>query len=382
MDSVGIGEQVDAADYKSVGANTFHHAATAYPNFSVPNLQRLGIGNIMGVQSVPAVEQPLAYFGRMTETTAGNDTFAGIWEMGGVVFKERFEAYNPIIPPSIVSALQEHIGMKTLCNSYVSGFKVYDMYADEHFATGQPIIYSCDDGVILIGAHEEVIPPATMHQIAEKMATFFQGKKATRIIGRAFIGKKGNFIRTENRIDITIPLDKGQDHLYQRLREQGVNFTVTEHLASIIGQEFPSKILQGIRDSAGIMEWVNDLLDANEPGVSMFVVPDFDMSGHKRDPFEYGADLVKFDVMLGVVFEKISKGDVLFITADHGCDPGLDIRGHTREYVPLLALNGDSKIGRELDTRTTFADLGQTICELIGADPISHGTSFARKFKE
>ncbi|MBI4092570.1 MAG: phosphopentomutase [Candidatus Kerfeldbacteria bacterium] len=377
MDSVGIGEQPDAVQYISQGANTFRHAASAVTGFSVPNLQRLGLGNIPGVVDVPSTPTPLAHFGRMVETTSGNDTFAGIWEMGGVIFTERFESYNPGIPSDVVQQLQDSIGMGTLCNAYVSGFRVYDMYADEHFETRKPIIYTNDDGVVLIGAHEDVIPPAKMHEIARQMTRFFTGKRITRIIGRAFVGTKGNFIRTENRIDIAVPLDKNQVHLYRRLRERGTGFTVTEHLASIIGEEFPTRILKGIKDSTGVMAWVNDLLDTDEPGVSMFVVPDFDMSGHKRDAVGYGKDIVAFDTMLGGTLKRIGKDDLLLITADHGCDPVLPIRGHTREYVPLLVLNGNHRTGSDLGTRHTFADLGQTICDLVGAEPIEVGTSFA-----
>jgi len=379
MDSVGIGAQPDAEPYNSIGANTFLHAAQAHPGFSLPNLEKLGIGNIIGVESVPSVKLPIAHYGRMAEVTSGNDTFAGIWEMAGVIFKERFESFYPEMSARLVDELQQYLGIPTLCNAYISGFKVFDLYADKHFNSGYPIIYTCDDGVVLIAAHEDVIAPARLHEIARKMSRFFVGMNITRIIARAFVGNKGNFIRTENRADIIVPFNSSQDHLFQRLKEIGIPFTATEHLASLIGREFTTNVIQGFKNSQRTMDDVCDYLKQGGNGVAMFVIPDFDMSGHIRNPEHYALDLLYFDLRLGEVLQLADSNDLLFIVADHGCDPSLDIRGHTREYVPLLALSGRCQVGSDLGTRHTFADLGQTICELVKADSIPVGKSFARQ---
>lgn len=378
MDSVGIGAQHDAESYKSIGANTFYHAAQSHPDFSVPNLQKLGIGNIVGIRNVPSVNLPMAYYGRMIETTSGNDTFAGIWEMGGVVFKERFESFYPMMHPDLVDALHRFLGIKTLCNAYISGFKVLDLYADEHFSSGYPIVYTCDDGVILVAAHEDIISPARLHEIAMQMSGFFVGKKVARIIARAFIGSKGNFVRTKNRTDFIIPFSNVSNHLFYRMREADIPFTTTEHLTSVIGKDYVTTTVPGIKDSAGIMDAVCEYLVKINSGVSIFVVPDFDMSGHAKNPKQYALDIMYFDYRLGEVIQLVRPDDLLFIVADHGCDPVLDIRGHTREYVPLLVLNGRCQTGSDLGTRGSFADLGQTICELIGLDPIPNGRSFAQ----
>ncbi|MFH1598178.1 MAG: phosphopentomutase [Patescibacteria group bacterium] len=382
MDSVGIGAQLDAADYKSVGAHTFHHAAQAHPRFRVPNLEKLGIGNIVGISNIPTADKPLAHYGRMAEVTSGNDTFFGVWEMAGVIYKERFTSFYPGMSVGLVREMQQVLGTETLCNAYVSGFRVFDEYADEHYATGQPIVYTCDDGVVLIAAHENVMPPARLHEIAWKMSRFFVGKNVARIIARTFIGEKGSFIRTKNRTDIVVPLDRSQEHLFQRMQEVGVPFIATEHLTSIIGKEFVTVIIPGIMDSAGIMDSVCKYLGKNHSGVSMFVVPDFDMSGHGNKPNQYARDIMYFDDRLGELLQLIGQDDLLFIVADHGCDPVFVVRGHTREYVPLLVLNGSHQIGSNLGTRASFADLGQTICELIGANPIPLGESFALTIKE
>lgn len=379
IDSVGIGAQPDAVHYNSIGSNTFLHTAKAHPNFLLPNLERLGMGNIVGVEGIPSFSSPMAHYGRMTEVTSGNDTFAGVWEMAGVIFKERFESFYPIMPAKLVDELQRYVGVGTLCNAYISGFKVFDLYADEHFSSSCPIVYTCDDGVVLIAAHEEVIAPATLHEIARKMSQFFVGKNVTRIIARAFIGNKGNFIRTENRADIVVPFDNGSDHLFQRLKEANAPFTATEHLTSLIGKEFATTTILGFKNSPGTMDDVCEYLRQGIDGIAMFVVPDFDMSGHLRNPKQYALDLLYFDRRLGEVLQLLGDNDLLFIVADHGCDPSLDIRGHTREYVPLLAFNGNQQIGSDLGTRETFADLGQTICELVKADPISVGKSFAQQ---
>lgn len=377
MDSVGIGAQHDADQYQSAGANTFQHAAQAYPNFSVPTLQSLGIGNIPGVDMVPSTSHALAHYGRMIETTSGNDTFAGIWEMAGVVFKERFASFRPKMPDQLVDELRKSLGISTLCNAYVSGFKVLDQFADEHFASGLPIVYTCDDGCILVAAHEDVIEPSRLQDIAQKMATFFVGRNVTRIIARPFVGTKGNFVRTDNRADILVPLSKTREHLFHRVRESGISLTMTEHLASIIGDDFSGNILPGVKDSAGIMDSVCEHMKTGMPGISMFVVPDFDMSGHRRDPQQYALDIMYFDERLPEVLRLLGSDDILFIVADHGCDPALDIRGHTREYIPLLVVNGDHGVGSNLGTRASFADLGQTICNLIETRPITIGQSFS-----
>lgn len=376
MDSVGIGAQPDAADYQSMGANTFLHAAQAYPGFSITNLQKLGIGNITGMDFIQTTDQPLAHYGRMTEITAGCDTFAGIWEMAGVVFTERFASFNPKIPERLIQELNEFLGITTLCNGYISGFKVLDQFADEHFGTGQPIVYTCDDGVILVAAHETVIPPMRLQQIAREMSHFFVGKNVSRIIARSFVGVKENFVRTNNRADFVIPFDKDHEHLFQKLRKAGISLTVTQHIASLIGEEFASNILPGIKNSRGIMDSVCEYIKVGSPGISIFVVPDFDMSGHKKDAIQYAHDIMYFDARLKEVLQLIDDHDILFIVADHGCDPLLDIRGHTREYVPLLMVEGKRVVGHNLDTRDTFADLGQTICDLVGTDPLPFGKSF------
>ena len=227
-----------------------------------------------------------------------------------------------------------------------------------------------------------MLSPDKLHEIAWGMSRFFIGKNVTRIIARAFIGEKGNFVRTENRADIVVPLDKSQEHLFQRMQEVGTSFTVTEHLASVIGAEFVTEVIPGIMDSAGVMDSICRHLSDNHDGVSMFVVPDFDMSGHARKPYQYALDLMYFDSRLGEILPMIGQDDLLLILADHGCDPTIAIRGHTREYVPLLAFSGNHQIGSGLGTRASFADLGQTICELIGANPISIGESFALTIKE
>lgn len=378
MDSVGIGAQSDAAAYKSVGANTFRHAAQSRPGFSVPNLQKLGMGNIIGVDEVPGVNQPLAHYGRMTEITSGNDTFAGVWEMAGVIFEERLASFYPKMPENLVRQLQRHLGIGTLCNAYISGFKVLDEHADDHFSSGLPIVYTCDDGVVLVAAHEDVMSPAKLHEIARQMSHFFVGKKVARIIARPFVGDKGSFLRTKNRVDVVLPFSQSQEHLFQRMRARGTQFTATEHLASVIGQEYVTETIPGIQDSGGIMDSVCTHLGSGGRGVSMFVVPDFDMSGHSKNAEQYALDLMYFDRRLEDVLQLIGPDDLLFIVADHGCDPALAIRGHTREYVPLLAVDGRHRLGSDLGTRMSFADLGQTICELIGATPIPLGRSFAR----
>ncbi len=381
MDSVGIGAQDDACDYDSFGANTFLHAVEAVPGLSLPSLERLGFGNIEGVSGIHGCDNPISAYGRMIEITAGNDTYAGVWEMAGVVFKERATSFYPEIPRDLMIGLWDFLGRKTLCNAYVSGFRVLDRFLDMHRETHDPIVYTSDDGVILVAAHEQYLLPEELHQIASKMAIFFAGRQVTRVIARPFVGDKGNITRTSNRRDFVVPLDKGATHMFRRLREANVSLTVTEHLSRMIGEEYATTVIPGIKDSLDVMESITAWLDSRTSGVSMFVLPDFDMSGHRRDPVGYASDLTCFDVQLGDLLRHMGESDIIFVTADHGCDPTFSIRGHTREYVPILAIDHDRATGCCIGTRSTFADLGQTICDLFGAEKIPIGTSFATELR-
>lgn len=378
MDSVGIGEQADAAEYNSIGANTFHHVAQSQKNFKLPNLQKLGLGNIDGVIDIPMVNNPLASHGKMRETTCSIETFGGVWEMAGVIFPERFESFNPRIPAKLVIDMQEYIGINTLCNAYISGFMVLDKFADEHFSTGYPIVYTCDDGTILVAAHESVINPEKLRNIAGNVSRFFIGKQVSRIIARPFIGTKGKFQRTANRKDFIVASIQQSDHLFSRLRDADITFTTTEHLTSLIGEEFVRIVIPGIKDTAKIMDDICNYFSMDTRRLAMFVLPDFDMSGHRQEPETYAQDLIYFDSRLDKILQLIRKDDILIITADHGCDPISGNRGHTREYVPLLVKSGNRALGCHLGTRNTFADLGQTICDLFQIKLLLIGRSFAR----
>lgn len=380
LDGVGIGEQHDAYRYSSQNANSFNHAASSVENFEVESLRMLGLGNIIGVDVVSALDNPLASYGRMMEISAGNDTFVGIWEIAGVIFNKRFSSFYPKMPSKLIASLQKHIGKGTLCNSHISGFDNLDVFADEHFLSAMPIILTCNDGVIIVSAHEEVIALKELFGITELMTEFFIGKGVSRIVVRPFIGDKGNFIRTANRRDFIVPFDKGNSNLYQRIMDASWGFTVTEHLATLIGKEYITNVMPGFKDCAGVIDSVCNFLRERRTGILMFVVPDFDLSGHRRNPQAYARDLMFFDQKIRQVLELIGPNDLLVITADHGCDPiSQAARNHTREYVPLLVLDGGKKVGVNLGTRATFADLGQTICELIGTKPINFGKSFAKQ---
>ncbi|MBN1779431.1 MAG: phosphopentomutase [Candidatus Buchananbacteria bacterium] len=375
MDSVGIGAQPDASIYDSEKAHTFSHVANAVANFSVPNLSKLGFGNITNLPCVPPTDSPSASWGKMCELTSGIDTFAGIWEMAGVIYKDRFASFKPSIPSRLLVEMQAAIESNTLCNSYISGFLVLDSYFQEHQSTGHPIVYTCDDGTVLVAAHEDTMSPSKLHTIAERMAKFFVGRQVTRIIARPFVGKPGNLKRTANRRDFVVQTDQGDCHLFARLQQAEIPLTLTEHLTSLIGQQYSSNVIKGIFDSVGIMAEVKNHMASHRPGVAMFVVPDFDMSGHRKDAKQYAHDLMSFDSLLGPILNMLEPSDLLVITADHGCDPTLPVRGHTREYVPLLVTSKNAT-GKPIGNRTSFADLGQTICNLYSLPSIKTGDSF------
>lgn len=373
-DSAGAGALPDAGAYGDEASNTLGHVAQAAGGLKLPLLQRLGLGNILPLQGVPPAREPLAAFGRLAEQSAGKDTTTGHWELMGIILPRPFPVYPQGFPPALIARFEKAIGRRTLGNKPASGTAIIEELGAEHLATGWPIVYTSADSVFQVAAHEEVIPPEELYHICAVARRLLTGADAVaRVIARPFVGRPGSFRRTANRRDFSLPppaptvLDQA---LAAGRRVLGVGK---------IGDIFAGRGLTECRHTTGNAAGLAATRAALEEGTWDLVftnLVDFDMLyGHRNDAAGYARALEEMDRGLARVLAALGQEDVFFLTADHGCDPTTPSTDHSREYVPLLAY-GRTVRAVSLGTRTTFADLGATVADILGLAWEGPGTSF------
>jgi phosphopentomutase len=373
LDSVGIGEMPDAADYGDVGSNTLGNIARVR-GLNIPNLARLGLGNIRPLAGVAPAAEPAASFGRCALASPGKDTTTGHWEMVGIHLDQPLPLYPRGFPPEIMEEFERRIGRSTLGNYPASGTEIIRELGAEHMRTGSPIVYTSADSVFQIAAHEEVIPLWELYKMCETARQILRGPhEVGRVIARPFIGSPGAFTRTANRHDYAVPPPPGM--LLDRLEDARVSVYgvgkifdvflgrgIGPHVKTVSNADGMAKTLAAIDEEAGGLIFVN--------------LVDFDMLyGHRNDVEGYGRALEEADTWLPSLLGKLTAGDLLILTADHGCDPTTPSTDHTREYVPLLAYTPRRVQGTDLGTRATLSDIGQTVAENFGVH-IMKGTSF------
>jgi phosphopentomutase len=361
-DSLGVGELPDAADFGDVGSNTLGHIIDEqHPQ--LPTLTRLGLLHTLPTPATTDI--PSAAYGRMAEISAGKDTTTGHWEMMGLIVEDPFRTYPDGFPADIIREYERRIGRKTLGNKAASGTVILDELGEEHMRTGSPIVYTSADSVFQVAAHEEVIPIDELWRICAEARELMRGEhNIGRIIARPFIGSgRGRFTRTANRKDFTVR-PTGETVL-ERAHKAGKQVIGLGKIADIfdrvgIGQEIRtqsnsdgmSKTMQLVRESHAELIYTN--------------LVDFDSKyGHRNDAAGYARALETFDGELAALLGVLREDDLVFITADHGCDPTDVSTDHTREYVPLVVAGPRIFGARPLGTRSTFADLGATICEML-----------------
>ena len=381
LDSVGIGYLPDADKYGDKGANTLLHVAEAVGSLKLPNLERLGLGSIITVPGIKAVERPEACFGKMQSQSAGKDTTTGHWEIAGIILKEPFPTYPNGFPKEVMSKFEEEIGRQTLGNKKASGTVIIEELGKEHMRTGSPIVYTSADSVFQIAAHEAVIPIEELYKECRIARNILTGKHAVgRVIARPFVGEPGRFKRTARRHDFSLkPLQKT---MLDIISEAGKQVLAVGKIKDIF-------VGSGITDSVATssntegVERIKDYLDQAEQGLIFANLVDFDMLfGHRNDTQGYANALEEFDQLLPDIMAKLQEDDVLVISADHGTDPGFPGSDHTREYVPVLITGKKILKGKSIGVRETFSDLGATITELLGCGSLLHGTSFASEVIE
>jgi len=375
LDSVGIGELPDAADYGDVGRDTLGHIARSRA-LNLPNLVRIGLGNIKPLEHLPAPAHPAGSYGKGATRSPGKDTTTGHWEMAGIWLEQAFPVYPNGFPQSLIEEFERQIGRRTLGNKPASGTEIIKELGEEHVRTGFPIVYTSGDSVFQIAAHEDVIPIAELYRMCEIARKLLDGpNRVGRVIARPFAGSTGNFRRTERRHDYAV--EPPRPMLLDVLAERQIPIFGVGKIHDIYNGRGVENYVTTVNNFDGMTK-LKGSLDSQPRGLIFANLVDFDMLyGHRKDVEGFAHSLEEFDVLLGPFLGRLQPSDLLLITADHGCDPDPvnPTTDHSREYVPILAYSPRSAEGRNLGTRSTLADMGQTVAENFGGT-IPHGTSF------
>ena len=372
LDSLGIGAEPDAADFGDVGANTLR-SVSAGKGFAIPHLLEAGMGNLDGVDYLPRTDKPTAALARLRERSRGKDTTIGHWELAGVVSPTPLPTYPDGFPAEVLDAFTQATGRGVLCNKPYSGTEVIKDYGEEHLKTGKLIVYTSADSVFQIAAHESLVPPEQLYEYCRAARKILQGEHGVgRVIARPFEGE-WPFRRTTNRHDFSLIPPRT---MLNAISEQGQAAIGVGKINDIFAGSGVTESVPTRGNTDGLAKTLA-LADRDFQGLCFVNLVDFDMLyGHRQDPDGYAAALAEFDRWLPDFLAKLGPEDVVFITADHGCDPSDQSTDHTREYVPLLAL-GQGIQPVNLGTRSTFADLAATVCELLGVAFETPGESFA-----
>ncbi len=365
LDSAGIGALPDAEEYHDVGAATLPHVAEFCGGLCLPTLQRLGLGNIVSLAGVSPAERPLASWGRMAERSKGKDTIAGHWEFMGIVLDRPFALFPQGFPAEIIAEFLALTGLPgVLGNEPASGTEIIARLGEEHQRTGLPIVYTSGDSVFQIAAHEEIIPLERQYELCRIARGICDRHLIGRVIARPFVGSTGGFVRTANRHDY--PMKPPAPTLLDHLVDKGVVVSAIGKIENIYAGQGITRSRHTESNADG-MRQLREELDVTRQGLIYINLVDFDMLyGHRNDPTGYGRALEAFDLQLAELLPVLTPGDLLIISADHGCDPTFPGTDHTREYVPLLAFRPQVP-GVSLGVRQGFGDIGATIVDALGA---------------
>ncbi|WXJ82144.1 Phosphopentomutase [Moorella humiferrea] len=376
LDSVGVGELPDAAAFGDAGSNTLGNIA-ARVNLKLPNMARLGLGNIIPLRGIAPVGSPTAAYGKMASKSAGKDTTSGHWELAGLILEKPFPLYPHGFPPEIIEPFEMAIGRKVLGNKPASGTVIIEELGAEHMRTGYPIVYTSADSVFQIAAHEDVIPVEELYRYCKIARRLLTGEHAVgRVIARPFIGEPGHFIRTDRRQDFS--LEPPRPTLLDAVVNAGLQVMAVGKIKDIFAGRGISRWIHTHDNMDGIDQTCNFMREGGR-GLIFTNLVDFDMRyGHRNDVTGYAGALEAFDRRLPELIEALNEGDVLVITADHGCDPTTPSTDHSREYVPLL-IYGNKIRKINIGVRPTFADLGATVAEMLDVPYDLAGESFARR---
>lgn len=375
LDSFGVGEMPDAADFGDKGANTLRSCFNT-GHLNVPNMQKLGLFNIDGVEVGKRCESPSGAYLKIAELSKGKDTTTGHWEIAGCVSEKPFPTFPNGFPPEVLEKFEKATGRKVLCNKPYSGTKVIADYGEEHLKTGALIVYTSADSVFQIAAHESIVPPETLYEYCRTAREILTGDYAVgRVIARPFEGKHP-FTRTSRRHDFSLVPPK--DTALDILKNNGKNVIGVGKIWDIFAGKGLTDCDRQIGNTAD-MEITSKFQKQDWNGLCFTNLVDFDMQyGHRRDPEGYAAALNEFDSWLGGFMREMRSDDVVILTADHGCDPCHSGTDHTREHIPVL-IYGEKIKPANLGTRNGFGDICATVLELLGVYGKVDGESFANQ---
>lgn len=380
LDSVGIGELPDAKNYGDEGSNTLINIKKAVPNMDLKNLNNMGLSSIIGGEQLSntKIENPTASFGRLAETSKGKDTTVGHWEIAGIITEKQFPTYPNGFPQDIIEKFEKKVNRKVIGNCVASGTEILERLGKTHIETGDLILYTSADSVFQIAAHENVVSIDELYNICKIAREMLVDEHAVaRVIARPFIGENGNYTRTKNRKDFSIkPHSKT---MLNYIKEAGLEVAAVGKIEDIFEGEGITKAVHTASNMDGVDKTLDYMNTVND-GLIFTNLVDFDMLyGHRNDPIGYANALTDFDNRVNEIVSNLKDDDILFITADHGCDPTTSSTDHSREYIPLLVCGKNLKSGINLGTRETFADIAATIMEYLNVNGQIKGESFLDK---
>ena len=378
LDGVGVGANPDAAAYGDEGASSLEHCAQAIGGLELPHLGSIGLGNITPILGTPPRVNVTGSYGRMASAAAGKDSTTGHWEMTGVVLQKPLPTYPHGFPSELVAQFEQAIGRKVIGNTVASGTEIIQVFGEEHMRTGFPILYTSADSVFQVAAHQDIIPLETLYKMCETARSLLTGENAVgRVIARPFLGTPGAFKRTEHRRDFSLaPLGTT---LLDQMKKAGKDVIGLGKIEDLFAGRGLTQAdhTETNRDGMDVtLQW----LKRNFEGLLFVNLVEFDMLwGHRRDSQGYAQALRDVDSWFAQVQQAMRPDDIIFFTADHGVDPTYRGTDHTRECVPLLAYGQSLRTGVNLGTRSTFADMGQTLAQVFGVEKLAAGTSFAQE---
>lgn len=373
LDGVGCGELPDADMYGDVGSNSLGNTAAALGGLTLPNLRRMGLGNIISIEGVAPVAEPSASFGKMAERSPGKDSATGHWEMMGVVLSEPFPLFPNGFDEEFIERFEEAVGRKTIGNMPASGTEIIERLGARQIETGELIVYTSADSVFQIAAHTSVIALDELYRICGVARDMLTGPlRVNRVIARPYAGEPGSFARTADRKDYTV--EPPEATLLDGILEAGMQVKGVGKIDDLFGGRGFTECRHVASNAEGI-EAIAEKMGRPFDGLLFANLVDFDTKyGHRNDVAGYAAALAEFDAAIARFLEMLRPGEPLFITADHGTDPTTPGTDHSREHVPLLVVGAGR--GVDLGLRETFADVGATLAEFFGMQQPAVGQSF------
>ncbi len=378
LDSVGVGELPDAADYGDEGSNTLKNIYRHAENFSLPKLEKLGILNIDGFEDLKVSDNYLASVAKCGQKSKGKDTTTGHWEISGLVLNKPFPTYPEGFPENLILEFEKRAGRKVIGNYPASGTEIIKVLGKNHVETGNLIVYTSADSVFQIAAHEEVVPLEDLYNICRTARELLKDEHGVgRVIARPFTGEEGSFSRTENRKDFS--LEPYKDTMLDYIKNSGREVYAIGKIEDIFVNKGITKSNHTTNNEEGIEATIQAVKEDFD-GLIFTNLVDFDMVyGHRNNARGYADALMYFDEKLPEIIAALKEDDVLIITADHGCDPTTESTDHSREYIPLIFYGKNIKAGNNLGILESFAYIGKTVVDFFDIENNLEGKSVKSK---